>query len=583
MSLTENYISIPKQLIVNLRDNPLAIALYFLVARLYLVRQQPVPLSRGDIQQFDPTAKIGAIKRALDRLIQAGWLVETIGYKSSYTPIWGKRRGTDTLYQWHIGEQRLGCPKHIWVSAIRVDRAILDLFMGKFEPHERNPHIESYFTRPLLSLHDIGAYILTAAELPSNATEALQRWGLIEDGQAQCIPDDTVVLAMASQRASVNGFQLTAAGWRRLGWFGTRPSQPTTPAGAEAAPLIFVPKEQIGSLIPRLIGESIGCADLGGRAASAAESGQAASRHDTTTIPGISRNSSELRDTPPYPPTRIYGGGTTLLDQQHCREAELPDTVSAQALFAFGVNDPTCLVELSTMSIERIGGAIAYAELEDLGPGWVVMALRRHRDEGWPIPSPRTRQIGLTGRDCPIDVEQYTNGAYGDLFRRGSDTSGLDCSALDTQVEPVPPGADAPVQIPMEPVVQPEQFTDAQGAADEANATVNPPAQAALPDEALTRQVQAELRLRCGRQRGRVIEGLHIHVGGSTTVIICATCEDMGSIQRELLGAMRPILAELGAPPQLVFTTCAGWEAHRGGAGNARSRPAASSGVPPRS
>src|SRR5262249_47383779 len=156
----------------------LAIALYFLVARLYLVRQQPVPLSRGDVQLFDPTAKIGAIKRALDRLIQAGWLIEAIGHKSSYTPIWGRRRGTDIPYQWNIGEQRLGCPKHIWTSAIRVDRAILDLFMGKFEPHERNPHIESYFTRPLLSLQDIGAYILTAAELPSNATEVLQRWSL---------------------------------------------------------------------------------------------------------------------------------------------------------------------------------------------------------------------------------------------------------------------------------------------------------------------------------------------------------------------------------------------------------------------
>src|SRR5215475_4492068 len=121
--------------------------------------------------------------------------------------MWGKRRGTDTLYQWNIGEQRLGCPKHIWTSAIRVDRAILDLFMGKFEPHERNLHIESYFTRPLLSLQDIGAYILTIAELPKDATETLQRWGLVEDGQARCIPDDTVVLALASQRASVNGFQ----------------------------------------------------------------------------------------------------------------------------------------------------------------------------------------------------------------------------------------------------------------------------------------------------------------------------------------------------------------------------------------
>jgi len=58
----------------------------------------------------------------------------------------------------------------------------------------------------------------------------------------------------------------------------------------------------------------------------------------------------------------------------------------------------------------------------------VIEALRRQRDEGWPIPAPRMRQIGMTSRDRPLDVEHYTSGAYGDLFRRGSDTSGLeDC------------------------------------------------------------------------------------------------------------------------------------------------------------
>jgi hypothetical protein len=64
-------------------------------------------------------------------------------------------------------------------------------------------------------------------------------------------------------------------------------------------------------------------------------------------------------------------------------------------------------------------------------------------------------------------------------------------------------------------------------------------------------------------------------------MIICATCEDMSIIQRELLGAMRLILAQLGVPPQLVFTTHAGWEARKDRAGKARSRPAVSSGVPP--
>jgi hypothetical protein len=34
-------------------------------------------------------------------------------------------------------------------------------------------------------------------------------------------------------------------------------------------------------------------------------------------------------------------------------------------------------------------------------------------------------------------------------------------------------------------------------------------------DDELTRQVRVELRMRCGRQRGRVIDGLHVHVAGA--------------------------------------------------------------------
>jgi DNA replication protein len=35
------------------------------------------------------------------------------------------------------------------------------------------------------------------------------------------------------------------------------------------------------------------------------------------------------------------------------------------------------------------------------------------------------RQDAPDRTDRPIDIEKYTNGAYGDLFRRGSDTSDL--------------------------------------------------------------------------------------------------------------------------------------------------------------
>ena len=79
--------------------------------------------------------------------------------------------------------------------------------------------------------------------------------------------------------------------------------------------------------------------------------------------------------------------------------------------------------------------------------------------------------------------------------------------------------------------------------------------------------------MRCGRQRGRVIEGLRVHIAGSASLIICATFADLDIVQRELIGALQRILLQLGAPSQLVFTTRAGWEARSARAGNARSRP----------
>src|SRR5690349_2128291 len=77
-----------------------------------------------------------------------------------------------------------------------------------------------------------------------------------------------------------------------------------------------------------------------------------------------------------------------------------------------------------------------------------------------------------------------------------------------------------------------------------------------------------------GCQFSWVIEVLQVHVAGATNLIICATFEDMSLVQCELLGTFQRILEGLEAPPQLIFTTRAGWEARNARAGNAQSRPA---------
>src|SRR6266545_2775267 len=95
--LPKAYLTIPTRLLADLHDTPLAIGLYALIGRLYLVHQAPVPLSRADVLRYDPTLKAGAVKRAFDRLVAGGWLVEAIPEgrkKQRYTPTWGRVQGS---------------------------------------------------------------------------------------------------------------------------------------------------------------------------------------------------------------------------------------------------------------------------------------------------------------------------------------------------------------------------------------------------------------------------------------------------------------------------------------------------------
>src|SRR3954471_23361425 len=151
MGLSENYIPIPTQLAMDLRDNPVAIGLYALVARLFFVVQEPIPLSRADLRRYDPSLREGTAKRALDRLIADGWLIETRGHKSSYLPSWGRtREGADRA--WRIAP-RLGCPQHIFTT--RLDEGIFDRYMGKLMPHSRlSATVSRYISAPLLGLRD---------------------------------------------------------------------------------------------------------------------------------------------------------------------------------------------------------------------------------------------------------------------------------------------------------------------------------------------------------------------------------------------------------------------------------------------
>jgi len=152
------------------------------------------------------------------------------------------------------------------------------------------------------------------------------------------------------------------------------------------------------------------------------------------------------------------GGGASPTRKKNSQRSELPDSEAARLLWSIHAH-PTSIVELATMPGELVGGAIAYAESEpgiESIPGWVVDALRRHRDEGWPIPRVRTKH-----RSGCIDVQEIMSGKYGDLFRLGSDLADLDCSLTDP--EPGSSGGQTPEQGPAPNLVSPCAGATAHG------------------------------------------------------------------------------------------------------------------------
>jgi hypothetical protein len=562
--LTENYVAIPLRLVSDLRDNPVAIGLYALIARLYLIVQAPIALSRNDIQQYDPALKEGTVKRALDRLISAGWLAEAPGHKRRYVPTWGRSRG-GIARPWQIGP-RLGCPTHIFTT--RLDKAILDTYMGKLTPHSRLPAlIERYVSAPLLSLRDVGAYVLTAAGQPLAATAALYRWDLVHDGQALPIPATEQVLALASQRQQEQDAapQLLPAGWARLGVPSMRPDHAGQPI-SQAQALFFAPKTLIGSLIPQMIADSIGCSSSSEAPFIPPESAESGSEAAISTMPENQGTTRQTSDSPPSPPQQIKvkhsGGSDSPKEKKTKEDASIPETASARLLWAINAH-PKSIAELAELPPELVERAIMYAEsVPGIAsvPGWVVDALRRHRDEHWPIPRLRTRHSGEQ-----IDVQALLSGTYGDLFRLGSDLSDVDCHVtnpervqpdvqIDTQEHGsgrAQPGASAPAPNAQSVSASPMSHPDARGPA-QSDARLQP-TQSRSPEE-LTRLVCEELSLRCERAYHMLIRRLRVQVMDNRTVVRCASPADRVALMTALMGVLRWVIADLGLPATVHVT-----------------------------
>lgn len=247
-----HYVLLPQHLLTDLRDSPLAIGAYALIARLLRVTGEPVPLSPVDIQRYDPQVSYGAATRALQRLDDAGYVVphRVRGRKTTYVPTWGRVAGR--VLPWDLVAPLLGRPRHR--QAIRLDQRLLDLCMGRLQPHHAHPALVTrYLTSPLLGLHEVGAYGLLLHGLPG-VTPRLAQLGLVVQGAPQPLPDDATILAIASQQALLDAgspVALTPAGWALVGL-----SAPPSPQATGEA-LFFVPAKMIGESISSVIAHPI--------------------------------------------------------------------------------------------------------------------------------------------------------------------------------------------------------------------------------------------------------------------------------------------------------------------------------------
>jgi len=376
--LAQDYVFLPRRLIADLQANPAAVGVYALLARLFLIYQAPIPLSAADLQRYDPTLSYGAARGALQRLVALNWLTDQSGHKNCYTPTWGVIKGTTRL--WQMEAPTLGRPAH--VTTLRLDRRLLDVGLGKLVPHPTYPAQtnDRYLEQPILSLRDVGAYAQMLGGQGMAATAALWRYGLVRDGMAQPLSSATDLIALASQHIlNGDGAAPTEHGLRKLG-LELSCVLPEMPAGQ---PLFFVDHglipDPISHVIPELIPHDAQ-ANTTSSAKECAKGGEGATPQNMAGTPGIL---SETSKSPSNLPTQQRGGsGNHLSNKKIDREVAWPETASARLLRSINAF-PSTITELADMPADLVGQAIAYAESEPgikRIPGWVVEALRRHRD-----------------------------------------------------------------------------------------------------------------------------------------------------------------------------------------------------------
>ncbi|GAA5531201.1 hypothetical protein [Herpetosiphon gulosus] len=403
-----DYLWIPSFLLETLYDSPTAIGLFALIARRWLASTTAmVAMSDQDIQRYDPTLCRGSIRAAIDRLVGGGWVqvVRQRGRKTQYCPAWGKSTNTRA---WSKTGTQLNRRR---VRTVRLDRKLLDDYMGRIIPHERVPAvIERFGVRAHLTLADVGTYlVMQHTPHAISATPALEQLDLCYDAEALAVPTTEESLAK---------MELSDRGAQRLGLLNEPRPRPIMPPMVSNH-LFFVPAKLARQLARQLASQHA----LNQEGNSAFQSAKTAVVKESTVVTGILSNLG-IGDPPtPTDTTKILqakrfcGGEFSFLEngarlmngiddgdttnqrsnQQRRRRniMSTPETPSAKRLRELNVRPQTC-AELADLPLDLINACIADGQARpavyDLA-GWTVSMVRDARDHGW--------QVALHKRGAP--------------------------------------------------------------------------------------------------------------------------------------------------------------------------------------
>jgi len=473
-----SYLWFPTKLTETLAHAPLALGIYALIARRWLVTHTAVPLSALDIQAYDPSLTRAKIRTAFDQLLTGHWLAiphpPHQGCKIAYIPTWGKQR--EGVRQWETAQSF----NRGRVATHRLDRTLLDTYLGRIEPrHYGQPLITRYLTTPALTLTDVGVYMLLVAGVPHrHSTATLQRRGLCHQNVPLAVPTVAEILAQGTMsRHGAQRLQMLPRGEM------LRPSDP------DPRPPLFFVEPDLATIMVMTMATNLAMMD------SASEDGFEASSSEETAVASehgnVTGRSCRIGKEDQPPENTLHsiqnGGGVFVSDQKNGRSGSesdpdvqapnaknfprrrnimsIPDTPQVALLRSLAIR-PKQVLEFAAIDLATLETVVADARqrsgIRDIG-GWVVSILRDIQDYGWEpaavkwqIDQPRDFEASLSHWHTALSLDDPAGADSEDAAGTGSESDpppvAIDWAALEPLLDPTDEATLAAQEPPHRPL-----------------------------------------------------------------------------------------------------------------------------------